>query len=342
MIFRYLKLKQSGVLGLNARNCLYMLPNNLRSLYPLVDDKIRSKQVLMEHDIAVPDLLGVVRTQYGAGHLERWLEGLASFVIKPASGSGGDGIQVIQARRNGAWVTTGGKLLDLYDLQFHVSGIINGMYSLGGQPDAAMIEALVHPDPVFKLIAPEGVPDIRVIVYRGIPVIAMLRLPTRRSGGKANLHQGAIGAGINMATGLTLRAVMDNRVINTHPDTGYEITGFQVPDWQKLLQLAARCQDAVRLGFLGVDIVLDAQRGPLVLELNARPGLSIQIANCTGLEQRLAAVDHLPERPEDMTESDRLAWTQSLANAGWPAEDSDKPPESGFKGQYEAGDDARP
>lgn len=317
MIGRYLALKRAGVLSLNARNGRYIMARNQRRFYPLVDDKIRCKQLLEAHGIPVPRMLDFIRTQYESGHLARHLEGLDEFVIKPASGSGGDGIVVIVSRRHDYWVTAGGGILTIDDLQFHVSGILNGMYSLGGQPDSALFEALVRSDPVLKRLAPDGVADIRVVVYRGIPVMAMMRLPTRRSGGCANLHRGAIGAGINMVTGRTLHAVMDHRIVDSHPDSGVSIEGLEVPGWAGLLELAARCQNAVGLGYLGVDIVLDADRGPLVLELNARPGLSIQIANQTGLEARLRAVDELPE-PETASLGTRLAWMKMLAEADWP------------------------
>lgn len=304
------RLRKAGVLGLNARNGTYVLPWNDRHLYPLVDNKILSKQRLEEAGVAVPELLGRIRTQHEGANLKARLENLVEFVVKPASGSGGDGIMVIVARRNQRWVSPGGRLYDLGDIQFHISGIINGMYSLGGQPDEAMLEALVHPDPVLSALAPEGVPDIRIIVYRGVPVMAMFRLPTRRSGGKANLHQGAIGAGIELATGRTMTAVMDSRVIDEHPDTGATIAGFEVPGWPELLELATRCFDAVGLGYLGVDIVLDRDRGPLVLELNARPGLAIQIANRGGLGLRLKCVDERWE-PE-MSVPERAALGRQL------------------------------
>src|SRR5690606_27237946 len=171
----------------------------------------------------------------------------------------------------------------------------------------------------LRTLAPEGVPDIRIIVYRGVPVMAMMRVLTRRSGGKANLHHCAIGAGIDLATGRTLRAVMDDRVIDSHPDTGLAVCGFEVPDWNGLLELAASCQSAVGLGYLGADIVLDANHGPLVLELTARPGLSIQIANQAGLEARLNAVDALPIDAARMPARDRAALARELADAGWSA-----------------------
>lgn len=316
MIGLYRRLKANGVLGLNARNGQYIMPFNPRKLYPMVDNKILCKRKLIEHGVAVPAMLGEINSQYDAGHLSKKLEDFDEFVIKPASGSGGDGIMVITGRRDRFWLGSGGKLLNLADIEYHVSGILSGMYSLGGQTDSAMIEALIHTDPVIRSIAPEGVPDIRVIIYRGIPVMAMTRLPTRRSGGKANLHQGAIGAGVDLLSGQTLSAVMNSSIVTVHPDTGESIVGFQLPDWDMLLKIAARCYEAVPLGYLGVDMVLDAKHGPLVLEMNARPGLAIQIANSTGLGNRLAAVD-ASEDPEKRSLDQRMSLARDLANRGW-------------------------
>ena len=50
--------------------------------------------------------------------------------------------------------------------------------------------------------------------------------------------------------------------------------------------------DALELGYVGVDFVIDANDGPVVLEANARPGLAIQVAHRHGLLQRLDAIDH--------------------------------------------------
>jgi alpha-L-glutamate ligase-like protein len=130
-----------------------------------------------------------------------------------------------------------------------------------------------------------------VIVYRGYPVMAMVRLPTRASRGKANLHQGAVGSGIDIATGVTLNGVVDNEVVAHHPDTSQPIAGLQIPDWHTILDIASRCYELTGLGYIGVDIVLDRDLGPLVLELNARPGLAIQIANRQGLLRRLQICD---------------------------------------------------
>jgi alpha-L-glutamate ligase-like protein len=152
-----------------------------------------------------------------------------------------------------------------------------------------------------------------MLVYRGIPAMAMLRLPTKASGGRANLHQGAVGAGISLRTGTTTLAVCNNHHINEHPDFGEPLGGIQIPGWNALLKLAAQCYDLAPLGYLGVDIVLDAELGPLILEMNARPGLAIQIANGAGLQPRLNIIDkYYLEQPGLQSAEVRAGLIQSL------------------------------
>ena len=293
-------LARRGVLGLNARNADYIMRHNPRRLYPLVDDKLLTKRLALEAGMAVPELYGTVRTDHEASQLGELLASLDQFVIKPAHGSGGDGILVVSSRSRGnRFRLINGQVTDIVELQHHVSNIISGQYSLGGNPDVALVEYCVRFDPLFNQISYLGVPDIRVIVYQGYPVMAMVRLPTRQSGGKANLHQGAIGAGIFIGSGETSKGVLGHEVIEDHPDTGHRIEGITVPDWPGMLALAARCSEVVGLGYLGVDIVLDRDKGPLILELNARPGLNIQIANRVGLKNRLQLVDDLKEHELD-------------------------------------------
>jgi alpha-L-glutamate ligase-like protein len=280
---------------------------NQRRFYPLVDDKVLCKQRLQEQGLAVPELIGVVRSMRQASHIDEHLEGNSEFVIKPANGSGGDGILVITDRKANYFVDSDGKLVERFDLEHHLTNVIGGLYSLGGQPDAAMIESLVHFDPAFAQLTYHGVPDIRVIVYRGYPVMAMTRLPTRQSHGKANLHQGAIGVGIDLGSGVTVGGVSGNEAVSKHPDTGAGIAGFQIPGWSRILLMSAQCYEAVGLGYLGVDIVLDRDLGPLILELNARPGLNIQIANRCGMCDRLDAVDALDEDHENAEQ--RIEWS---------------------------------
>jgi alpha-L-glutamate ligase-like protein len=301
------RMRSSGVLGLNRRNGDYILKLNRRRFFPLVDNKVLCKKRLQKFGLAVPKLIGIASYMQQASHIGELLGDNREFVIKPAHGSGGDGILVIRDRKSDYYVDSDSRLVQQADLEHHLTNVIGGLYSLGGQPDMAMIESLVHFDPAFSGLTYHGVPDIRVIVYRGYPVMAMARLPTRESHGKANLHQGAIGVGVDLGSGITVGGVSGNSVVAEHPDTGSRIAGFQIPHWSRIVSMAARCFEAVELGYLGVDIVLDRDLGPLILELNARPGLNIQLANRRGLCTRLDAVDELESRHENPEQ--RVEWS---------------------------------
>ncbi|MBB6094338.1 alpha-L-glutamate ligase-like protein [Povalibacter uvarum] len=287
MLSRSRNLNALGVLGLNRRNGDYILKFNPRRLYPLVDDKLQTKRLAIQAGIAVPELYGVIETQHDIRRLPEIVHNRPEFALKPAHGSAGDGIVVIAGRSAGRYRTISGALLDDEFLSHHLSNAINGQFSLGGVPDVVIVEYMVRFSALFERISFQGVPDVRVIVFRGYPIMAMVRLPTRASHGKANLHQGAVGAGIDIATGVTLDGVVGTEVVTHHPDTSNPVAGLQIPDWDVILDISARCYELTGLGYIGVDIVLDRDLGPLVLELNARPGLAIQIANRQGLLRRL-------------------------------------------------------
>lgn len=314
MIGRILSLRKAGVLGLNARNGDYIFNYNQRKYYPLVDDKILCKERMLEEDLPVPELIGVLREMHEVADVSDMLGDRKEFVVKPANGSGGDGILVIVGRQGGYFIDADERMVDQDTLEHHITNVIGGIYSLGGQPDAAMIESLVHFDPTFSRLTYHGVPDIRVIVFKGYPVMAMSRLPTRRSHGKANLHQGALGVGIDLGSGITMGGVSGNSAVSHHPDTGSAIAGFHVPGWNRILEMSAQCYEAVHLGYLGADIVLDRDLGPLILELNARPGLNIQIANRRGLQHRLNAVDaHTATLGEQrQNPAERAQWSRDV------------------------------
>jgi len=124
--------------------------------------------------------------------------------------------------------------------------------------------------------------------------MGMLRLPTRASDGKANLQQGAIGVGIDLATGTTTTAIIGKgHIIEYVPGTRMVLSGIKIPYWKEILRMSVEAQTISGLGFLGADISIDRDRGPVILELNARPGLSIQLANLAGLKGRLRRVSGL-------------------------------------------------
>lgn len=290
------KLRDSGVLGLNERNCDFIMRFNPRRFYPRVDDKALTKELALEAGMAVPDLYGVITNQGEVSTFGEIVKDLESFVVKPAQGSGGDGILVVTGRserKRDCFRLSSGVIISEGEILYHLSNIVGGQYSLSGNTDKALIEYCVRFDPVFGDVSYQGVPDIRVVVYRGYPAMAMVRLPTRASDGKANLHQGAVGAGIDMCTGITMNGVLNDELVDEHPDTGALVAGLQIPHWDFILESSAKGCDVTELGYLGVDMVIDRNRGPLVLEMNARPGLNIQIANGVGLTNRIARIEEI-------------------------------------------------
>jgi alpha-L-glutamate ligase-like protein len=292
------------VLGINRRNAEFIRQVNPRRLYPLVDDKLQTKQLALANGMPVPELFGVIATQHDIRELPTIVADREQFVIKPAHGSGGNGVLVITGRRGERFTKASGALLEFSELAHHISNMLSGLYSLAGQRDRVVVEYYVRCDPQLEQISYRGVPDVRLIVYRGFPVMAMIRLPTHLSDGRANLHQGAVGVGIDLSSGLTLRGVQENQCIDEHPDTGHPLAGIEIPLWARILEMAARSYEMTQLGYLGVDIVVDRDLGPLMLELNARPGLAIQIANGRGLRHRLAAIDEIADK--DLPVEERL------------------------------------
>lgn len=283
-------LARKGVLGINRRNIQYTLRCNDRRLYPLVDDKLLTKRLCEEAGIPSPRLLAVARHHFEARRLPGAVAGEQSLVLKPSRGAMGNGIVVLRRGPEGD-LRRGGERYTDQQFVYHAAGIISGLYSLAGHSDVAMVEECLETHPALARLVTEGVPDVRVLAYRGIPIMAMTRLPTRASGGRANLHQGAVGAGIDLVSGRTVHAVLRDRPVDRNPDSGEPVIDREIPDFDRVLEIAVAATGRTGLGYVGADVVVDARLGPVILELNARPGLAIQLANRAGLRPRLEAVD---------------------------------------------------
>jgi alpha-L-glutamate ligase-like protein len=288
------ELRESGVLGINHRNLAFIQESNLRAHYPRVDDKTITKSICHANGIPVPETYAVIRRYGDVRRFPQLIGDRSEFVVKPASGAAGRGIIVIARRKGKDFETPSGRIISEGDLDYHLSTILSGLYSLGGQVDSAIVEQRIIMHPTMERIAVGGTPDVRVILYRHVPVMAMVRLPTIQSEGRANLHQGAAAAAVHLVTGRTFGGVCSNRTITRHPDTGELIGGLEIPGWRELLAGAMKLSDALEMGYIGVDFVVDAKIGPVVLEANARPGLAIQVAHRIGLLPRLKLIESMP------------------------------------------------
>lgn len=299
-------MKTKDLLGLNSRNHLYTSVYNPRTGKKIANSKLMTKKVLRANKVRVPESYAVIK---GQDDLEKqdFYKLPGDFVIKPDNGLGGQGIIVIekQGKYAGEWVSSRGELLNIEDLKLHIADILAGQYSMDDLPDVAYIEERVRVHPVFAKYSYHGTPDIRVIVFNKVPVMSYVRLPTEESGGRANLFQGAAAVGIDIASGITTYGVHHARPVDFFPGTRRKLRGIAIPQWDEILETAIKAAEAVGLGYMASDIVLQPAIGkegkiepdmpatPMILELNAQPGLKIQIANRAGLRDRLERIKGL-------------------------------------------------
>jgi alpha-L-glutamate ligase-like protein len=293
-------MKMENILGMNARNHRFTSVYNRAKGKRIANSKLLTKEVLGKAKLPIPKLYQVFENDEDVDQFD-FSQLTGSFVVKPNKGLGGEGIMVIrqQTRNPGVWLTTEGEEVTEADLKLHIADIMEGRFSMHDLPDAAFLEERVRIHPMFRRYAYHGTPDIRVVIFNKVPVMAMLRIPTKESGGRANLHQGAVGAGIDLAAGITTHAIQYEDEVVYMPETRKKIRGIRVPEWEEVLKLAIRCQEVTGLGYLGADIVLQPSKKspgktlPKVLELNAQPGLKIQMANRVGLLRRLERIEGL-------------------------------------------------
>jgi len=288
--------KKAQPLGMNARNYLYIRPYNKKGPKRRADDKLLTKKKLLKNGISTPDLIAAYISEEQVRNIV-WSDLPKSFVIKPARGYGGSGIVLIKKWDGETGQGEGGKTYTILDIESHIFDILSGAYSLGSLSDKAFLERRIIPMKFFKKIPIIGIPDIRVIVFSGVPIMAMMRIPTEASEGKANLTKGAVGVGIDISTGVSTGGWQNGRIIRLFPGTKIKLRGIKVPDWEEVLVQAVQTQVVSKLGFAGIDIILDKNKGPVVLEVNARPGLSIQMVNNASLKERLERVENITPKP---------------------------------------------
>jgi len=301
-------MKLNEILGLNARTHIYSYKYNTSRAKTIASSKIRTKRILAEGGVPVPEIYAKFKKTQDVYKFD-WGSLPNAFALKPNKGLGGEGIIIVKKRfqqspqdkhdgkhESVSWITTQKKKVTVDDLKLHILDILEGAYSIGNVPDIAYIEEYVGRHKAFRKYAYRGTPDIRIIVFNKVPVMAMLRLPTKESGGRANLHQGAIATGVDIATGITTKAYWHGDYIHFKPGTKRKLHGIKIPNWTKILKVAVDCQVVTKIGYLGADIVMHPEKGPMVLELNYQPGLSIQLANGSGLRRRLERVEDLEVR----------------------------------------------
>ncbi|MFA6007306.1 MAG: sugar-transfer associated ATP-grasp domain-containing protein [Candidatus Shapirobacteria bacterium] len=293
----------------NERNKVYLRKNTAEGR-AIADSKYRTKRRLGKAGVQVPKLIARFKNTEEWENFD-WSKINENFVIKPVSGYGGEGILIVRKKilkskaESINFLMMNGKTMSLEEVKLHGAEILAGRYSMHGTADSLIIEERIKIHPMFFSLTKTGTPDIRVIVYNRVPVMAMFRIPTEKSGGKANLQQGAYGLGIDLATGITTFGIEGKgeetrKIYDFGKKKLIKVNGIKIPFWKEILETAVKCQRAIPgLGFMGVDVVLDKEKGPEVLEVNARPGLSIQLCNKAGLKRRIEKIDDITVRSDE-------------------------------------------
>ena len=274
---------KNQVLSINGRNRHLVYKHNGHALLQLATNKLDTKKSLSRAGVPCPTTIASCDSFGGVNAFMQQLDKQKDIVIKPNKGARGNGILLLAKKQGDGFVSTSGKTWPAKAIKRHIEEILSGSFSQNGDEDSAYIEPMIHQDHRLKSFAPLGLCDIRIIVCNGKLMSAMLRIPTQKSKGKANLHKGAIGTSIDLETGVTGRSLLANRVIHKHPDSGKLLKNIKLPYWNEIKKIAEQCHHSIPLGYMGVDICLDEKEGPLVLEVNGRPGLEIQNVNDEGI-----------------------------------------------------------
>ncbi len=282
--------KTYWLLGQNARNLNYIKGYNTKIAKKLADSKLKTKEFLKINSVAIPETISILENVFDLS--ESIFEKLTPpFVVKPNGWFWWKWILII-SKISSDWnyITNDEKIFSKTKLLDHFRDILDWFYSLSWNRDKVLIEKKIELDEEIELLWKYWLPDIRIVVFNMVPVMAMLRVPTQLSNGKANIHAWACWVWIDIWTWKLTYITSYSKIIKSIPWI-WDVRWLRLPWWDKALALAVKAQQITKIWYLWCDIVLDKSKWPLVLELNIRPWLEVQMANLSALKDRLKKVE---------------------------------------------------
>ena len=185
-------------------------------------------------------------------------------IYKPLDGNRGRGVEAFNLNQD--------TMREVYDI-------------LADYP-AGVVEQYVVQHPDMLKLCPSSVNTIRVVTFscNTQPVTAdgkhmdIAYTSLRIGGGSSivdNFHSGGMVCHIDTQTGrlITDAADMECNVFTHHPATGVKFKDFQIPFYQEALQMVTEAITQNKLeGYLGWDVAI-AEDGPILIEVNDRPGV---------------------------------------------------------------------
>lgn len=208
------------------------------------------------------------------GGVSSILDAEGDVIIKPVTGTHGRGVYRL-SREPGGYTINGDRVSE--------EGLADFLRRLDGFLAVEFVENHGYAD----AICPTAVNTIRVIAIRGPDshefsvVSAVHRFGSSTTGPTDNWSGGGFAAPIDVETGefghlIGYTPETGLRRLERHPDTGTRVNGEYVPQWERI---KATVLDVAELHreepYVGWDVVL-TDDGPVVLEGNCAPGITVQ------------------------------------------------------------------
>lgn len=188
---------------------------------------------------------------------------------------------------------------------------LDGKNSMTNGNDKVIVEEKLVPGDTFKEFCKFWLADMRIIVFNLVPVWAMVRIPTEKSGWKANLAAGGIWAGIDIWTWVIKSVYVNHKsYTNKFPEEYKHLKWIKIPYWDDILLWSSKIQYFVNLWYLALDWVI-TDDWPKLLEINARAGLELQNITWVKLAKTLDKISDLKIKyPEKWVEIAKTLFSQ--------------------------------
>lgn len=243
-------------------------PRNRRIIF---NDKALCEVVSRGLDLPLPRYLGELHPADDcAARITGLLEapgGPARIIIKPVTGSAGQGIAVACRDTGGIIVDDGHRVMPLS--RFRLS-----------RP--AIVQEFIQQHPAVSAIAPRSVNTVRLMTLCTRSGEVMVISTSMRFGvGNAhvdNWSAGGVAVGVDHRTGRLMETAYykDGTRCLAHPDTGFRFGGYPLPFWDEILELAKKVQRGLSFyRLIGIDVAITPD-GPVLVEMNARPDFVFQ------------------------------------------------------------------
>lgn len=152
--------------------------------------------------------------------------------------------------------------------------------------EKSIVQDVLAQDPRVAAFSPSSVNTFRVVTMMTPQDEVIIVNASFRSGVAGGLvdnwSAGGVSVGVDCPRG-TLKAFAYDKKSNryaAHPTSGIVFEGFRIPEWEKIKATAIAIQTALPFyRLLGLDLALDREGTPVLIEVNGAPDLA-------GLEQK--------------------------------------------------------